>query len=162
MGVPRLLLALAAGTLFGFAEGFAVAMLSSLCGSYAAFAAARHGSPEVLRRRIHGSEYLQKLLAHPTLLSVFFVRQLPVPALLLNVLLGVVKTPHRTFLIGSLLGYLPSNAIVVAMGSAMGKEDASKALWQVTAGMIGLAVVSLVVMAVRRKLDPVTAQSNGK
>jgi uncharacterized membrane protein YdjX (TVP38/TMEM64 family) len=152
VGVPRLLLAVVAGTLFGFVEGFAVAMMSGLCGSYMTFLAARRGSSEKLRQRLRANESLSRLLARPTVLKIFFVRQLPVPALAPNVMLGLVKAPHRTFLAGTFLGYLPTNAVVVAMGSAMGKEDAKTAMWMVTWGMAGLAVVALLVVWVRRRV----------
>ena len=152
IGVPRLLLALGAGAVFGFTEGFIVAMASGLTGSYATFLAARGGSSERLRARIHASESLRQLLAKPSVLHIFFVRQLPVPSMVPNVLLGLLKAPHRNFLVGTFLGYLPSNAIVVAMGSAVGKDSASEALWQVTWGMAGLAAITLIIILVRRRL----------
>ena len=152
IGVPRLLLALVAGTVFGFAEGFIVAMASGMAGSYATFIAARRGSSERLRARIHASESLRRLLAQPSVMHIFFVRQLPVPAMVPNVLLGLLKAPHGNFLLGTFLGYLPSNAIVVAMGSAVGKDSAAEALWQVSWGMAGLAAITLIIILVRRKL----------
>lgn len=158
VGVPRLLLALAAGALFGFAEGFAVGMISSLGGSYAAFLTARRGSSQKLLEKLHASDSIRRLLAKPSVLNIFFVRQLPVPALVPNVLLGLVKTPHRKFLLGTFLGYLPSNGIVASMGSAMGKDDATKAMWQVTWGMAGLAVVTLLIIIVRKKLSSETQE----
>ena len=159
VGVPRLILALVAGTLFGFVEGFAVAMASSMVGSYATFVAARGGSSDRLRERIHANESLRRLLAHPTVLHIFFVRQLPVPGMVPNVMLGLLKAPHRNFLLGTFLGYLPSNAIVTAMGSAVGKDSATDALWQVTWGMAGLAAITLIIMLVRRRLAQEKPQS---
>lgn len=158
VGVPRLVLALVAGTLFGFVEGFVVAMASSMVGSYATFVAARRGSSDRLRERIHANESLRRLLAHPTVLHIFFVRQLPVPGMVPNVMLGLLKAPHRNFLIGTFLGYLPSNAIVTAMGSAVGKDSAADAIWQVTWGMAGLAAITLIIMLVRRRLSQEKAQ----
>lgn len=153
VGVPRLLLALAAGALFGSWEGFIVAMFSGLIGSYTTFLTVRRASPDKFRNFIHNNESLRRLLARPSILNIFFVRQLPVPALVPNVLLGLLKTPHRKFLIGTFLGYLPSNAVVSMMGSAMGKDNAGKALWQVTGGMIGLALITFVIIVVRRRLE---------
>ena len=154
VGVPRLLLAVIAGTLFAFKEGFALAMITGLSGSYATFIAARGGSSAKLRERIKNvSESVRKLLEHPSVLHIFFVRQLPLPAVVPNVLLGLVKTPHRKFLWGTFLGYLPSNAVVVALGSALGKDNATNAMSLVAAGMIGLAAITLIIIRVRRRLE---------
>jgi uncharacterized membrane protein YdjX (TVP38/TMEM64 family) len=154
VGVPRLLLALLAGALFAFKEGFALAMITGLCGSYFTFLAARGGSSAKLRERIKNvSTSVRKLLEKPSVLHIFFVRQLPVPAVVPNVLLGLVKTPHRKFLLGTFLGYLPSNAAVVALGSAFGKDDAIKALTHVSLGMAALGAVTLVIIYVRRRLE---------
>ncbi len=153
VGVPRLLMALAAGALFGSLEGFLVSMFSGLLGSYTTFVTVLRAGPDRFRSFVQANESLRRLLEPPSILNIFFVRQLPVPALVPNVLLGLLKTPHRKFLIGTFLGYLPSNGVVSLMGSAMGKEDAGKALWQVSAGMLGLAVVTFVIIVVRRRLE---------
>ncbi len=155
IGVPRLLLALVADAMFGWVEGFGVAMLSGLLGSYVTFLTARRGASAKLLERIHASDQLRELLAKPSLLHIFFVRQLPVPALVPNVLLGLMKTPHRQFLLGTFLGYLPSNAIVASIGSAMGKEDATTALLRVSWGMAGLAVFTFIIILIQRRLKAV-------
>ena len=154
IGVPRLLLALVAGTVFGFAEGFIVAMASGMAGSYATFIAARRGSSERLRARIHASESLRRLLAQPSVMHIFFVRQLPVPAMVPNVLLGLLKAPHGNFLLGTFLGYLPSNAIVALAGSSLGKESLTTAMTQVSLAMLGLAALSLVLVWIGRRFGP--------
>jgi uncharacterized membrane protein YdjX (TVP38/TMEM64 family) len=138
-------------------EGFLVAMFSGLLGSYTTFMLVRRAGPEKFRRFVQGNDSLRRLLARPSVLNIFFVRQLPVPALVPNVLLGLLKTPHRKFLLGTFLGYLPSNGVVSLMGSAMGKDEAGKALWQVTGGMLALALVTFVIIVVRRRLE---AQKN--
>ncbi|MDF1815933.1 MAG: VTT domain-containing protein [Verrucomicrobiales bacterium] len=153
LGVPRLMLALGAGTLFGFVEGFSVAMASGLIGSYIAFFTARKGTSERLLEKFKGQDRIRRLLEKHSILNIFFVRQLPIPALAVNLLLGLVKTPHRKFLLGTFLGHLPSTGIVAAMGSAMGKDDISLALIQVSWGMAGLAVISFILILVRKKLE---------
>jgi hypothetical protein len=39
------------------------------------------------------------------------------------------------------------------VGSALGKEDAQRAMLQVTAGMVTLAAVTLVIILVRKRLE---------
>lgn len=152
VGVSRLVLAAGAGTLFGISEGFVVAMFSGLAGSYVTFLAARRGSSQKLRDRVHASDSLRKLLAKPTLLKIFFVRQLPVPAIAPNVILGLMKCPHRIFLLGTFLGHLPSTSIVVTMCSALGKTDRDVAIQQAGYGMLGLLVVGTIVILIRKKM----------
>ena len=135
-------------------------MFSGLLGSYTTFVTVRRAGPDKFRSFVQANDSLRRLLEPPSILNIFFVRQLPVPALVPNVLLGLLKTPHRKFLIGTLLGYLPSNGVVCLMGSAMGKEDAGKALWQVSAGMLGLAVVTFIIIVVRRRLEAAKKLSN--
>jgi len=152
LGAPRLMLAVVAGTLFGFVEGFALALISGVVGSYIAFLVAQRGSPVRYRAGLQRFDSVRKLLEKPSVLNIFFVRQLPVPALALNLLLGLVKTPHRIFLLGTFLGQLPSTGIVASMGSAVGKQDVGMALKQVSWGMAGLAVVTLIIILIRRKI----------
>ena len=153
LGAPRLMLALIGGTLFGFIEGLAIGVTSALIGSYVVFITALRSTSEVVYEKLKKRDVIRKLLEKPSILNIFFVRQLPVPALALNLFLGVVKTPHRKFLIGTILGQLPGTIAVVAMGSAMGKDNAQLALKQVSIGMIALAIVTFIVIVVRRKFE---------
>jgi len=147
------MLALIGGTLFGFSEGLAVSVFSALIGSYVVFLTAFRSTSESLREKLKKRDVIRKLLERPSVLNIFFVRQLPVPALALNMFLGVVKTPHRKFLLGTFLGQLPGTLAVTAMGSAMGKDDAQLALKQVSLGMGALAVVTFIVILVRNRFE---------
>ncbi len=154
LGVPRLMLCGLAGVLFGFVAGFLVAMGSGILGSYGAFLLARWGGRDWAERKLAGaSERLRTILAKPTIFSIFIARQLPVPGIVPNVLLGILPTRHRTFLLGTFLGYLPSNAIVALAGSSLGKESLEKAIVQVSLSMAGLGALSLLLMWLRRRYD---------
>ena len=152
MGVPRLALCGLAGVLFGFAGGMSIAMLSGVLGSYGAFLLARWGGRDIAERRLAGSSpRLRAVLANPSIMSIFIARQLPVPGIVPNVLLGLLPTPHRTFLLGTILGYLPSNAIVALAGSSLGKDSLQTAIAQVTLSMAGLGAFSLMLVWLRRR-----------
>ncbi len=152
LGVPRLVLCLAGGALFGFVEGFAVAQISSMCGSYGTFLFARWGGRSWALRRLASYPRLGSLVRQPGTAGIFVLRQLPLPGLAINLGLGLVDVTHRAFLLGSFLGYLPSNAIVSLIGSSMGKDSAQKALGQVTASLVLLALVSVITLHIRRRL----------
>ncbi len=147
LGVPRLALCALAGALFGFVAGGLVALVSSMAGSWGAFLLARWSGRGWAERRLAGaSDTLRAVLATPTITSIFVARQLPVPGILINVMLGVLPTTQRTFLIGTGLGYLPSTAIIALAGSSLGKDSLALAMTQITLAMIGLAVLTLLLV----------------
>jgi uncharacterized membrane protein YdjX (TVP38/TMEM64 family) len=144
LGVPRLALTALAGALFGFVAGGLLALVSSMIGSWGAFMLARWSGRGWAESRLAGaSETLRRVLATPTVTAIFVARQLPVPGILINVMLGVLPTTQRVFLIGTALGYLPSTAIVALAGSSLGKESLAVAMAQITLSMAGLAAFTV-------------------
>lgn len=153
LGVPRLALCALAGTLFGFVAGALVALVSSMTGSWGAFLLARWGGRGWAEKRLAGgSETLRSVLATPTVAAIFIARQLPVPGILVNVMLGVLPTTQRAFLTGTALGYLPSTAIVALAGSSLGKDNLAQAMTQITLAMLGLGVLTMLLVGLHRKL----------
>ena len=153
LGVPRLALTALAGALFGFVAGAVVALLSSLAGSWGTFVFARwSGRGWAESRLADASDTLRAVLAMPTVTSIFVARQLPVPGILINVMLGVLPTTQRAFLIGTGLGYLPSTAIVALAGSSLGKDSLAVAMTQITLAMIGLAVLTVLLVWLHRRV----------
>jgi uncharacterized membrane protein YdjX (TVP38/TMEM64 family) len=152
LGFPRLLLCGISGILFGFMEGLLLSQFASVTGSYGAFLLTRLWAPKQwVKRKLANSERLRPVLAHPSVLSIFIARQLPVPGIVPNVLLGVLATRHLTFLVGTFIGYLPSNIPVALAGSSVGKDSLEKAFTQASVSMISLAVFGVLIMWVRRK-----------
>ncbi len=152
IGVPRLALCGLASVLFGFVEGMAVGMASAVLGGYGAFLLARWGGRGWAERRLSkANDRLRAILAKPDIASIFIARQLPVPGIVPNVLLGILPTRHSTFLIGSFLGYLPSNAVVALAGSSLGKDSLDKAITQVSLSMAGLGAFALLLLWVRQR-----------
>lgn len=153
VGVPRLALCGLGGVLFGFVEGVLASQLAGVLGSYGAFLITRLWAPTGwVQGKLARSGKLRELLEKPTIGSIFVARQLPVPGIVPNVLLGVLPTRHRTFLIGTFLGYLPSNIPVALAGSSMAKESLTKAISQVSLSMLALGVCSALIMYVRRRV----------
>lgn len=153
LGVPRLALCALAGALFGFVAGAVVALASSIAGSWGAFLFARWGGRDWAESRLAGAnDTLRAVLATPTITAIFVARQLPVPGILINVMLGVLPTSQRTFLIGTGLGYLPSTAIVALAGSSLGKDSLAMAMAQISLAMIGLAVLTLLLVWLHRNV----------
>ncbi|MDZ4289981.1 MAG: VTT domain-containing protein [Prosthecobacter sp.] len=135
IGVPRLPLCAVAGLVFGFGEGLVLSLLGSTTGSYGAFLMARHGARRAFLARAQRWPWLADLLRQPSLMRVFWVRQLMLPGMVLNVMLGVTHVRHRVFLAGTLLGYLPLNAAFSLVGSGLGKGSLAQTLVQLLAAM---------------------------
>lgn len=154
MGVPRLALCGLGGMLFGFVEGFLVSQFAGVLGAYGAFLLTRFLGPrEWVRQKLSKSDKLRAILGKPTVATIFVARQLPVPGMVPNVLLGVLETGHLTFLLGTFLGYLPSNIPVALFGSSMGKESLGKAISQVSLSMLAIGLFSAFVIWMRRRFN---------
>lgn len=156
VGIPRMFLCGLAGVLFGFETGFIVGQMSALLGSYATFVFARWGGREWVMKRIENSRRLRDLLKKPSTFTIFLVRQLPIAGVVPNLILGLTPVKHRYFLLGSFLGYLPSSALVAAIGSSLGKgfsrETLAHSIGQITLAMLALGAISVIVWTLRKKL----------
>lgn len=141
IGLPRLPLCAVAGLIFGFVEGLTLSLLGSTLGSYGAFVMARAGARHAVLARLDRWPWLKKMIERPTWLKVFWVRQMMLPGLVLNVLLGVTEVAHTTFLFGTGLGYLPLNIAFTLVGSGLGKGSLAHSLTQLLGA---LAVVNIV------------------
>ena len=150
-GMPRLPLCSVAGAVFGFKEGLVISWLSSTLGSYGAFLLSRWGGRSVAEQRIERWPWLRTLLAAPSLLRVILVRQLMVPGVVLNLLFGMTAVRHRTFLFGTLLGYLPLNIALTLVGSGLGKENFADSLTQILAALAVINVVAWGVVKLVKK-----------
>ena len=153
VGLPRLALCGLGGMLFGFVEGVLASQFAGVLGAYGAFLLTRFWGPKAwVQRKLANSERLRNLLGQPSIGTIFVARQMPVPGIVPNVLLGVLNTGHWTFLIGTFLGYLPSNIPVALAGSSMAKESLTKAIAQVSLSMLALGVFSALILWIRRRV----------
>lgn len=147
IGIPRLPLCAAAGLIFGFSEGLSFSLLGSTLGSYGVFLMTRRGARNAVRERIKNWPWLIRMLEKPSLVRVFWVRQLMVPGIVLNVLLGVTSISHRVFLGGTMLGYLPLNVTFSLVGSGLGKGSLPQTLMQLLAAV---GIINIIGWAVWR------------
>ena len=140
-GAPRLLLSALGGFVFGFWEGFLWSILGSLIGSFLTFQIARWGGREWLFEYLRNKRFFGRIVrAKPTVASVTLIRMLPVAGAIINVGLALGQVGNRTFLIGSLAGFLPQAAVAAIVGSGLAHDSP----W-IGAFQIGLAGVLLIV-----------------
>ena len=152
-GLPRLPLCSVAGAVFGFQEGLFISWFGSGLGSYGAFLLSRWGGRRIAEERLQKWPWLRGLLAAPSLIRVIWVRQLMVPGIVLNLIFGMTAVKHRTFLLGTWIGYLPLNIALTLVGSGLGKDSLAQSIKQIVAALAIIHLVAWMVMALvkRRK-----------
>lgn len=119
---PGLILTVAAGALFGLAQGVVLVSLSSVLGATAAFfvgrTVARQWVGEKIRRWPRFAA-LDRALAERGFWIVLLTRLSPVfPFNLLNYAYGVSSVRPRDYVLGSWIGMFPATVLYVYAGSA--------------------------------------------
>jgi uncharacterized membrane protein YdjX (TVP38/TMEM64 family) len=142
--IPRTLLAIVAGLLFGIGWGIFWAELGSVAGAAAGFLVARYinsGLIDVASARHIGS-VLQRV-ERGGWRAVAILRLIPVmPHSLANYGLGLTRLPLGAYALGSLIGQLPMTIAYVDFGAAGKKLMLGGAGW-LEPTLIGFAALSL-------------------
>jgi uncharacterized membrane protein YdjX (TVP38/TMEM64 family) len=172
--VPGSLLTLAAGAIFGLAEGTAYVMVAATLGAVGAFLVARHLARPAIERRIAGNARfaaIDRAVAGRGRRIVFLLRLSPVfPFNLLNYALGLTQVRFVDYLIAS-LGMLPGTLLYVYYGKLAGEVAALASGSAVERGagyyavlVLGLvatvAVTAVVTRLARRALREATGEDD--
>lgn len=153
IGAPQPLLVGAAVLAFGPERGFAYAMIATVCAGATNYYAG-HISHAEARRRFCASakaRRLMRFISGNAFLSSFLVRFVPsAPFVVVNMAFGAARANFWGFLGGIAIGSMPKTAVV-----AFGLNVAIKALHgeigiAALAGLVGVAVWLLLLVAVRR------------
>jgi uncharacterized membrane protein YdjX (TVP38/TMEM64 family) len=164
--VPRTLLALGAGLIFGMWWGILWAALGSLAGAVAGFLAARYIRSGFLDRAAVAESAgparfatLLKRAEHGGWRMVAVVRLVPViPHSLTNYALGLTKLHIGAYAVGSLIGQLPLTIAYADIGAAGGQVLLGAAgwrhavLWPSLIGLAALVLSALIPVVARRRL----------
>ena len=144
LGAPRLWLCGLAGLALHPVAAFAVSVSSALIGNYAIFAACRG---KVAQRFIEWLSSRRVTDMHLPQLNVgisgvVLMRQMPGPCALITIFLARSKVRARDFLIGSLIGFLPTTILtILATGTAATYLPKNIVAWTtVTIAVIAAAV----------------------
>jgi uncharacterized membrane protein YdjX (TVP38/TMEM64 family) len=142
--VPRTMLAIVAGLLFGVGWGIVWAALGSVAGAVAGFLLARYVNAglvdlDAVARFRPALERIER----GGWRAVALLRLIPVvPHSFANYGLGLTRLPLRGYALGSLLGQLPMTVAYVELGAAGGRLMQGGADW-VEPTIVGLAALSL-------------------
>ena len=137
--VPRTLLALVGGAVFGWVSGTTYMLLGVTLGAGLAFLVGRLlGRPFVRSRMAGRLAEVERAVSRRALLAVTVARLIPlVPFGISNYLFGASAVRPRTFLLGTVVGAAPATVAYAALGSATAHGN--------TAGITlsGIAVATL-------------------
>ena len=148
--VPKNVLSVAAGLVFGFAGGIIVVLAAAILGAVAAFWLGRCLGREAVEK-ITGArvERVDELLRRRGLAAMIGVRLVPVlPFTAINYTAGLTSIRWWPYFLGTAIGILPGTVSFVTLG-AFGLEPG----WQLNAalGALGVLTVAGLVVAVRRR-----------
>ncbi|GAC1492541.1 MAG: hypothetical protein NVS2B15_12540 [Pseudarthrobacter sp.] len=148
--VPKNVLSIGAGVVFGFAGGVWVVVVAALLGALAAFWLGRWLGREAVENYTAARVgRLDEVLRRRGVIAVVGVRLVPVlPFTAINYLAGVTSVAWWQYLVGTALGILPGTLSYVTLG-AFGLQFG----WQVQAALavLGLLTLAGLVVAVRRR-----------
>jgi uncharacterized membrane protein YdjX (TVP38/TMEM64 family) len=139
--VPRTLLAIVAGLLFGMGWGIVWAASGSVAGAVAGFLVSRYVNSGV--SDLGRFEQIAGQIERGGWRAVAMLRLIPVmPHSVANYALGLTKLPLGTYAFGSLLGQLPMTIAYVDLGTAGERLMFGGASW-IEPTLLGLAALSL-------------------
>jgi uncharacterized membrane protein YdjX (TVP38/TMEM64 family) len=123
-GLPRLAFHFLGGALFAFWCGLLWSSIGTMIGYGVVFLAVRQlGLRESILRKHPAWEKLAVKLKHNNVPAVILFRQIPLPGMVTNVVLGLSHIRRREFFLGTGIGLLPEAVPMVLIGSGLRKED---------------------------------------
>jgi uncharacterized membrane protein YdjX (TVP38/TMEM64 family) len=138
--LPKNVLTVIAGLLFGLMEGAVIVLLGALLGASAAFGLGRVLGREAVER-LTGRRVarIDSLLSRHGVLAVLGVRLVPVlPFTAINYAAGLTAVRTRDYLIGTALGIVPGTIAYASLG-AYGTSPAS---WPFTVAVLALVALT--------------------
>jgi uncharacterized membrane protein YdjX (TVP38/TMEM64 family) len=141
-GLPRLAFHFLGGALFAFWGGLLWSSIGTIIGYGVVFFAVRQlGLRELILRKHPAWAKLAARLKHHTVPAVILFRQIPLPGMVTNAVLGLSPIRRREFFLGTSIGLLPEAVPMVLIGSGLRKADLGQmALWLFGAVALFLAV----------------------
>jgi uncharacterized membrane protein YdjX (TVP38/TMEM64 family) len=141
--IPRTILGIAAGLIFGFALGSLWAILGAMAGAAAGFAVARWiGGGDV---NLDAIPRLGPAIARAERggwRAVAITRLIPLPHSVVNTALALTTIPWSDYLIGSFLGMLPMTLVQVDIGAAGGQALQGGSGWKYACLFLALGLAA--------------------
>lgn len=134
LGVPRTWCSFGSAAIFGLWLGILISEIASVCGASITFFYSRWIKQSFLKNSNKFNTTWQEYLEKYAFLSILIFRQLPLPGVIFNIMLGVSRVPWHIFCLASLIGFLPQNLIFSLYGSG------------IQGNFINIAIASIIVI----------------
>lgn len=151
-GCPRLLFCPLGGMAFGVGFGLLWTQIPTLLGYYVTFLFVRWGGRGFSRHHWPRLDNATQCLEGRSWVAVFLMRQLPMPGVVVNLLLGLSPLRHRTFLLGTALGLLPQAVPATMIGKSFAHMSPEAGSLILGAAMI---LFLLAILGLRRYADSI-------
>lgn len=140
--LPKTVLTLASGALFGVPVGLAVVLVGANVGAVVGFWIGRALGPETVRRLVGTRvDRFDGLLGRRGFLAILTARLIPVvPFTAVNYLAGLTVVRLRDFVAGTALGMIPATTAYVTVGA----YGATPGSWPFLAAVAALVLLTLV------------------
>ena len=120
VGVPRAVVSVAGGMLFGIAMGLVTAMTATMLSAMLTFYIGRWaGRPYVRRRFGERLAQVRTVMKEHGVVAMILIRQFPITALASNLLCSVSGVRAAHYFVGSFIGLLPGAIIFVVFGAGV-------------------------------------------
>lgn len=145
--IPKSVLSIASGAVFGVALGSALVYLAALLGAGAAFRLGRVLGRDAVERFTGARvDRLETALEKRGLMTMIGIRLIPIlPFTLINYGAGLSSVRRRDYALGTAIGILPGTVAYVALGSGMA---AGQTTWVISAA-VALVLLSAVTIGWR-------------
>lgn len=161
LSIPgALILTMMGGYLFGAFLGALFSLIGAIVGASILFIAARSAFGELLKPKIGSSiERMRNELTKNAFFYLLFLRLTPVfPFFVVNIAPAFLNISFSKYFSASFLGMIPGAAVYALMGSGLNKtlvtdegfDKIPNVSLEFLAGLVGLAVLSLVPIVIRR------------
>ncbi|HMK50677.1 MAG TPA: VTT domain-containing protein [Thermodesulfovibrionales bacterium] len=120
MGVPRTIISILGGVVFGFLFGTILATAAAFAGSVVVIWLTRVLGHPLFHQKIgHRLKAIEGHLRDNGFVLVLILRQLPLPSMLINVLIGLSSIKTSAYVLGSVIGLVPEAAVFALFGSSV-------------------------------------------
>jgi len=151
-GLSRLAFSALAGVVFGNVAGVAIALPATVLGSWIVYMSGRVVGIERMKNLLGPrTRHIADLPGEIGWLDVVVVRQIPLPAPVLNLLLAAGGTRGAPFFAGTAVGYLPGTLVAVFIGHGAMSAGAGDRSGFYTA-IAAAAATAILAIALRRFL----------
>ena len=160
LSIPgALILTMVGGYLFGAFLGALFSLIGATLGASILFIAARSAFGELFKPKIGSSvERMRNELTKNAFFYLLFLRVVPVfPFFVVNIAPAFLNISFSNYFFASFLGMIPGAAVYALMGSGLNETlapgegfDIPKVSLEFLAGLVGLAILSLIPILIRR------------